>query len=79
MRRGMGFHVVDIMSWLQHEKIGIFLMDVLREEAPEGRDDLSPATYHDIIACGKMIFTKLNEICEDGIRPDSKGLPLTEL
>ncbi len=79
MRRGMAFHVVGIMSWLQHEKIRSFLMDALREEAPEGRDDLSPATYHDIIACDKLIFIKLNELCEDGIRPDSKGLPLTEL
>ena len=75
-RRGMAFHVVGIMSWPQLEKIREFLIDALREEPPEGRDDLSPATFHDVIAADKRIFIKLNELCEDGIRPNSKGLPL---
>ena len=75
-RRGMAFHVVGIMSWPQHEKIREFLIDALRDEPPEGRHDLMSATFHDVIAADKRIFIKLNELCEDGIRPTSTGLPL---
>ena len=43
-----------------------------------GREDLQPIGLHDIIAIDKRIFVKLNEICEDGIRPVGQNLPRDE-
>jgi hypothetical protein len=74
MRRGMAFHVIGIMSWPSHEMIRRTLMESLREVTV--RDDEVAISYDDLIACAKQIFVMINHLCEDGIRPGPKGLPI---
>jgi hypothetical protein len=74
MRRGMAFHVVGIMNWTTHEKTRRLLMEALRETTV--RDDEVAISYEDVITCDKQIFVMINHICEDGIRPGPKGLPI---
>ena len=74
MRRGMAFHVIGIMGGHAHEQIRALLMEAMREETV--RDDEVPISYSDLIACDQQIFIMSNQLCEDGIRPGPKGLPI---
>ena len=49
-------------------------MEAPRESAV--RDDEVAISYDDLIAFDKQIFVMIKYICEDGIRPGPKGLPI---